>query len=746
MSLKGRLKNDFILIQEILMEKEEKRKKAESPRNPKTYKLIDTNDNLQIKSEFTKKIKNKFSCTKNIKCTKYCKCKLSNVTKKIIINLSALMYNLLAFYFYYLSLEGCFKSNTECIPLLSTMFLVRILVFGIISALMISIELCFIFNKIIYVFHLIYIIGFYIFVYRYDHGSKLDYHGLYNFVLTMFCIIFFSFIIGIVYLVIYIKRKKSKIYWGIFIIIVSYISIRLFIFSLSFRNSCKDWDKGLNSTRLNNSPEQYNCNIKYPKKCLIYNLNDFFDISFYLHKTCSENEKQETEHNTFLEYLKIDKGLTSLSNMTHFGLPLTVNNPIFSIDNVKEYLNVHSFVYKNTILMDLYNSNKEKYYNKTLPPEVEIFYNKKTKKRRAKMNLIKNETLSKIRNELSNNPNNTNFSLFNNIMVIYTDCISRQHFLRKMKKTSSFIEKFMKYNNDLGFSSYQFMKYQTFAHWTTPNIIPMFYSSVNKERRSVNIIKYLKENGYITGNSGNLCSKESFEIEPNDYKVYNLLLDEYDHENIAMFCDPNYSSEDSPYPIFTGPYGILRKCLYGLDTFKYLIEFGKQFWNLYQDNKKYLRLSFQDGHEPTGQVIGYIDEHLYNYLNELYEKNLLSDTAIFLLSDHGNSYFNYVYYYIFKSDDSLIERTYGTLFIILPSNKKNSDSIYNNIHRNQQTLVSPFDIHDTLIHIIFGNNTQYNEEIYSHKGDSLLSEFDGKSRNCSKWTGHIIDTECLCGN
>ena len=213
-----------------------------------------------------------------------------------------------------------------------------------------------------------------------------------------------------------------------------------------------------------------------------------------------------------------------------------------------------------------------------------------------------------------------------------------------------------------------------------------------------------------------------------------------------MFCDPNYSSEDSPYPIFTGPYGILRKCLYGLDTFKYLIEFGKQFWNLYQDNKKYLRLSFQDGHEPTGQVIGYIDEHLYNYLNELYEKNLLNDTAIFLLSDHGNSYFNYVYYYIFKSDDSLIERTYGTLFIILPSNKKNYDSIYNNIHRNQQTLVSPFDIHDTLIHIIFGNNTQYNKEIYSHKGDSLLSEFDGKSRNCSKWTGNIIDTECLCGN
>ena len=257
----------------------------------------------------------------------------------------------------------------------------------------------------------------------------------------------------------------------------------------------------------------------------------------------------------------------------------------------------------------------------------------------------------------------------------------------------------------------------------------------------------MKENGYITGNSGNLCSKESFEFDPDDTSNYDLILDEYDHENIAMFCDPNYSSEDSPYPLITGPYGILRKCLFGLDTFKYLLEFGDQFWRMYPDNKKYLRLSFQDGHEPTGQVVKYIDEHLYNYLNDLYEKKLLNDTAIFILSDHGNSYFNYIYFYIFKSDDSLIERTYGTLFMILPSNKDKKiykEYYYNNIHINQQVLISPFDIHDTLINIIFGNNTSFNKEVYSHRGDSLLSEFDGKSRNCSKWEGYIRDTECLC--
>ena len=503
----------------------------------------------------------------------------------------------------------------------------------------------------------------------------------------------------------------------------------------------------MNDTIINNSPKEYNCNFIYPKKCLIYNLNDFFDVSFYMHKKCSVKSNQESEHNNFVKYLKIDKQLLSLSNLTHFGMPITVNNPNFTIKEPKKYFSVHDFVYRNTILMDLYNANKTKYYNNTLQPEVEIFFDKKTKIRKAKINLIKNETLSKIRNEIANNSSRTNFSLYDNILLIYIDCVSRQHFLRKLKKTSSFIEKFMKYDNNLGFNSYQFMKYQAFAHWTTPNVLPMFYSSYNSENRPVNLIKYLKENGYVTGNSGNLCSKESFEFDPDEKSNYNIILDEYDHENIAMFCDPNYSSEDSPYPLITGPYGMIRKCLFGLDTFKYLLEFGNQFWKKYQYNKRYLRLSFQDGHEPTGQVVKYLDEYLYNFLNELYEKKLLNDTAIFILSDHGNSYFNYIYYYIFKSDDSLIERTYGTLFMILPSNKNKNiynDYYYKNIYNNQQVLISPFDIHDTLIHIIFGNNTSYNKEVYSHQGDSLLSKFEGKSRNCSKWKDNLIDTECLC--
>ena len=601
---------------------------------------------------------------------------------------------------------------------------------------MISIEIFLILHRIIYIFHAIYLILFYFSIYKYDHGTKFDYHGLYNFTLSLILIFIFTIFILILYFIFFIIKKRNKIMCLIFILISGFLLIRITIFYFSFGNTCRYWDKGLNGTVLNNSPEEYDCQIVYPKKCLLFNLNEYFDLSYYMNKKCSINDIQEKEHKKFINYLKIDRKLLSLSNLTHFGMPITANN--------KEK-NIYNFVYRNTILMDLYNSNKEKYYPNVLKPEVEIIYDKNTKTRIAKINLIKNEDISKSRKEIASR---SNFSLYNNIMLIFLDSVSRQHFSRTLKKTASFVEKFMKYDNNLGFNSYQFMKYQSFATWTPPNIKPMFFSSKNKNGKNVYIVKYLKENGFITGNSGNLCAKEPYTYEQDDNAFFQYNLEEYDHENIAMFCEPNFSNQESPSAIFWGPYSAIRKCLFGKDSFQYLLEYGNQFWNVYQDNRKFLRLSFQDSHEPTGQTIKYLDEYLYNFLNDLYKKQLLKDTAIFILSDHGNSYLRYVFYYVLKSDDSVIEASNGCLFIILPSNKDKiiyKEFYYKNAYKNQQTLVSPFDIHDTLIHIIFGNNTSYNEETYSHYGRSLLSKIEGKSRKCSNWEKFMRAKDgCLC--
>ena len=502
----------------------------------------------------------------------------------------------------------------------------------------------------------------------------------------------------------------------------------------------------MNSTNLDNSLE-YECNVIYPKKCLLYKIGEFFDLSSYI-KPCTPNYDQQNDQEHFLKYLFVDKSLTSLSNLTHFGYPITVNNPIYQKDNPELYYNLGKFVLNNIILMDLYNREDHKYYNNSiLKPEIEIIFDKKTKKRKIEINLIKNETLSKERKEIETDPNNKYISLYKNIMVIYIDCISRQHFLRVMKKTSSFIQQFMKHDNNLGFSAYEFMRYQTFCHWTNPNVLPMFYSTYNNSL-SNHIIKYLKKNGYITAQSQNMCSKESFEMDAKYIIDEKLELDEYDHENVAMFCDPNYAEIDNPTPIASGPYGIFRRCLGGNDTYDYILEYGKQFWKKYKDNKKYLRLIFQDAHEFTGQVVKYLDEPLYNFMNELYKNNELDDTAIIFVSDHGNSYFYYFYYYILNSDDSLIERGIGTLFIILPNSKNNKNKEFlNNIYLKQQAFITPFDIHETLIHISYGNNLDYNNILYSQYGKSLITDFEYKNRTCKNWEDFFADKDdCFCKN
>jgi len=416
--------------------------------------------------------------------------------------------NFLPFLFYYLSLEGCFLTQDECIPLLSTMFIGRIFIFGALAAILTCVQIFLILFRVIKCYHLIYTILFYVFIYKYDHGTKLDYHGLYNIVIFAILVFIFSFITGILIIIIKILKQKKKIPIIILLSIILYITIRLIIFFNSLSSACKDWDKGLNNTILDNS-DKYNCKIAYPKKCLINKINSFFDLTKLTFTSCSPNYNHEKENKLFYENILINQELKSKSKLNHFGFPITVNNPLL-LKNETEYYNFDSLVLKNIILMDLYNDPDNKYYGKDiLKPEVEVKYDEKTKRRKYEINLIKNSTLSTERNKISSAENNPYKSLYKNILFIYIDCISRQHFLRVMKKTSSFLSKFMSYNSSLSLSSFQFMKYQTFAGYTNPNVIPMFYSSHFNDS-NIHLLTYLKQNGYITAHSQNFCSKESF--------------------------------------------------------------------------------------------------------------------------------------------------------------------------------------------------------------------------------------------
>ena len=217
-----------------------------------------------------------------------------------------------------------------------------------------------------------------------------------------------------------------------------------------------------------------------------------------------------------------------------------------------------------------------------------------------------------------------------------------------------------------------------------------------------------------------------------------------------MFCDPFfYDYKNTNTKNIKGINSAIKKCLYGKNSFEYILEYGYQFWTKYKNNKKFLRLGFFEGNEKTGEVIKYLDYYLYNFLMDLYENNFLENTIIFIISGQGNTYndlFNSINYINY---DFYIEKYVGTLFILVDKkglNIKDNDLI--NIRNNQQNMVTAYDIHETLKNII--NNGIYedmkeNEENYEYDmiGKSLFGYIKTKDRNCYKYKQTNNDV-CRC--
>ena len=355
-------------------------------------------------------------------------------------------------------------------------------------------------------------------------------------------------------------------------------------------------------------------------------------------------------------------------------------------------------------------------------------------------NIMTDNLINNMTNDLENNltniiTNNLENNITNNIENIFTNNINVNN-ININENNISDIK-----NTDDKYYAYQFLKYHTFTSGTKFNAMPMFFGDSVYKIKADNIIKYFKELGYVTAQSIDMCSKEVWEPEKEPPRID---FDFWDHENVAMFCDPSYMDRKSLYSIYKGVYSLLRRCFYGKEVHDYIFEYGTKFWETYPDNKKYLRLGFNDGHESTFEVLKYLDEPLYEFLNSFYQKGYLKNTALFILSDHGNHMPGL--YNLFFSSQYETERLLGNLYIIINSDylfKKNKNlfRIFNqNIIENQQSIVTPYDIHDTLIHFIYGllpNN------FYSKKGTSFFKKIDNSVRDCN-FFDQDIEEKGLC--
>ena len=556
------------------------------------------------------------------------------------------------------------------------------------SGIIIGFIIFFMYRKWVFLEHLVYILIVYIILIYNNHGSNILNHGKFNLVIFSMC----SIVVFLTLLSMHMIYKFSRTIKFLYIIVAIICLFLAFLLCYNFKDkyeqiyTCDKWGRTLNSSDINDNNKDDKCNhIELPKGlCYMDKIFNYFDLTLVNNIKCPI--RNETEHLNFYNYIKNRK----ISNSKIFGFPKT--NDI-NIDDGKK-LNMSEYVLNNII--DLENKNED------INPETILDFSS-NKYGELKIQIIKNNTLSEERKKIEEN--NKNNSIYDNILIIFLSSTSRAHFQRAMPKLSNFISKLMEYHPFPTMTAYQFPKYAS-----SPDNISLIFYKENPNK--ISSLKYFKEIGFVTGQVIDKCEKED---DP---------LVGWDHENFAYLCGPNYLKKEN---------SVYERCLYGKPVSHYMINYAINFWDKYSDNKKYFRMIFNYGNEPTGNVLTYLDEPLYNMISHMYNNGKLKNTAIFFLSEKGNK--NNGLYDLLGSAEFNQEKQNGLFIMILDWNDKfKNGNYYSNLIDNQNTIITPYDIYETIIHIVLGDNNfeiKNKNDSRENKEESVLNKINN-NRFCEK--------------
>ena len=456
--------------------------------------------------------------------------KKAKVIYRFMLNLLFLFLNYLGFKSYRLTLVGCNKTQQECLKMDLVKFYKDLIVYMVYSILIFGITFTLSLWRYISIFHIFYIIYQYFLLYKEDHYSELSKHGQYNMVIFILGVSITIIIFNLYFLLKkLIKSKRNNFIIYLIIILILIVFIKSYTF---FQNkfSCINWEIGLNNTSINKYNYTSECSIIIPKNCPMSSYYGSMDLSKLLKIDCKKNDNINSR-NRLLKYLKSDNPSYDFSNVNKFGYP---NSNIYSVSQFNNISHFNQKIISN--ILDYDNQEILKYLDENNRSDIILEFSNNFKDAKINIDVNFRSNLSKIRKLKENSQ-----SIYDNVLFIFFDSLSRAHFQRTMKKTCKLLEKYMK-NNNL-YSAYQFNKYHSLGTNTHPNAMPMYFGFPMNQERGQNIIRYFKENGYITANICNICSKELFAIEK---KFININFDRYDHENSGMWCDPNYYDRSNP--------------------------------------------------------------------------------------------------------------------------------------------------------------------------------------------------------
>ena len=597
-----------------------------------------------------------------------------------------------SYYLFFLSLEGCFEGEDFCCMKWKWMK-IKIVEELLSCFIMIILFELMILNKLDKL-HLIHIVVVFTSFYIYSHGIEFDDHGHFN--IKYYFVILGAILIILIFSKFLLSIKKK----GIIILYICIIIISLYLLKNLTYNyiDCKEWIKGLNKTFLDNNKEKYGCQIKIPKWCP-FKLGKYLFDGNKICKNIQSDPRSYLIENSKSPYIN--------KNTFHVGYPLVNKNenlfPSRNFTSLKKYFLNNLIDMNNETILKSLNDQK---------PEISVDFSK-NKFGNMNINVNFNKTLSDERKKLEKFTN----PYSKNIMVLYFDSVSRAYSIRQLRKTLKFFEKFMPYKGNYhpkysseNFHSFQFFKYHS-LHWYTVGNYPVLYYGNFRNKNNKLITLTLKKNGFITGYSADNCFID-FTNSFHDFSFDDI----YDHQ--FLMCDPNKKLASSKL-----------NCLYEKIHLEYMFEYIEQFWRKYKENRKFITLLTNFAHEGSLEMLKYMDNITYNYFNNLFNDNLLKETSIFLLSDHGVGVPSIYYLNDFFKYELVLP-----LFYLLINDRKGVDyeKQYKYLKTNQQTFITGFDIYNTIVNIIYGDSYEKknaNNSVISRYGKSLFKEINQTQRS-----------------
>ena len=380
------------------------------------------------------------------------------------------------YFFYIISLEGCYEGEDQCSLKISWIYhkIIEELVSCIILVIVVQLMLF----KIISKRHLIHLIIIFPLFYIYSHGLDFPDHGYYNFFYYFVVFTIFTIIIQPFSIIIYCIKKKNvnKIVLLIYLVIVFIFFSFIYIIFIYIPSNCNDWGKGLNNTYIENDIEKYGCQIKNPKKCGYEILKKYQDYTKLKNKDC----KTYKVSNPRMKILKLSSSPYINNDAKRIGFPLTNKDPICFEDFGDECNKIYKFVFQNLVDMDK-DAILNKYF-KEKKPEIEIDF---TDNEQGNMiiNVEYNQTLSSERKLLEKNAD----PYSDNILIIYN--FLNNLFEDNLLKDTSVL---LLSDHGVGMPSVYF----TYDFYTIEIHLPMLYIITN-DRKNNNYeeqYKYLNEN------------------------------------------------------------------------------------------------------------------------------------------------------------------------------------------------------------------------------------------------------------